>query len=181
MVRFNVEKKDTEGEAGEDVPAEEAKVKDEKLSLVTIHHLAAFGDRFVCGHVRVIDEDVVCHRVGIALYDAGNPEKQCPKEEVDRLKKTCNENGAEVFGAVEKIFDLHRLDANDGKECRAEAEGNETGEKTADAGGGENADENVADEKHTDGGAPVAGKRSFRGLFHLCSCHRLKNLLISSL
>ena len=172
MVRFNVNKKDAGSKDGKNVPTDEAEIEKEEIQLVAVHHLAAFGDRVIAAEIGVVDEDVICHRVGIALDDTGNQKEQAPKECEDHGQKIRNEYRAKIFERIEKVFESHCLCANDREECRAKTIGYETGEETADTGGGKHTVDEYGNEEYADRNTPITGKRCLTFFFDLRNRHR---------
>jgi len=95
-VRRDPERADAEAQRADDDPAEEAQVKHKLFPLVAVHHLTACGDAGVPAVVGMIKLDIVCHRIGIRLDNAGDDDEPDFEEITLEAKNT---SGA-VLGEV---------------------------------------------------------------------------------
>ena len=75
-----------------------------------VHQTAAFVNAGLPAVVGMIKLDIVCHRIGIRLDNAGDDEQQRPQEREKRRHKADEERSAEiVLKATEHIAQLHGL------------------------------------------------------------------------
>ena len=78
VIGKDIKPEKSKGECAKKEPSDKAEIEAEKLSLVAVHHAAAFRDSFTCGKVGIIAKDIVGHGVGIGFYNPRNDKKQTP-------------------------------------------------------------------------------------------------------
>lgn len=119
MIRLHIKGEKTESQDCEQEPADEAEIEAEELPLFSVHELAAFRDRFICGKVRIVEDNIVGHRIGVAFNDAGDEEEQRPKESINPLQDSGDAGGAEILESAEQNIEIGALGADQGsKGCR---------------------------------------------------------------
>ena len=95
-IRSNPKRSYAEAKCANEEPADEAEVEKEKSHLVAVHHSAAFIDALLPGVCRIVVLDIEGHGIAIRLNDAGNDEKQRPKEGKYRDQKAENDVAADI-------------------------------------------------------------------------------------
>lgn len=119
MIRLHIKGKKAEGQGGKQNPADEAEIEAEELPLFPVHELAAFCDRFICRKIRIVEDNIIGHRIGIAFDDSGDEKEQRPKENIDPLKDSGDAGGAEILESAEQNIKIGALGADQGgKGCR---------------------------------------------------------------